>query len=139
MRQNELFRLDPSVRLVPPPHPLRLFLRKYTLVILNIGTATFLLATGLLIQGLPTRLTVFNIAAGLCFLLLGLTTNMIEGVYSTLGKIATVLENHRDMAEAHDKILAVTVKNVLTLTKTTGLLQENLDLKDAVDKHLDNK
>ena len=115
MRQLELYRQDPSVGLVPPPHSLTLFLRKHRLAILNTGIATFFLVSGFRSQGPLTRLSVFNIAAGIGFLFLALTTKMILDLYHFLGRLVGVLEGHS--------------RSIHGLTKITGMVVGNLEAR----------
>jgi hypothetical protein len=128
MRQVELYRQNPAVGLLPPPHPLTLFLREYKLVILDTGIAIFFLVSGFWSRGPLTRLSVFNIAAGIGFLLLALTVRMVEDVYQLLGRIVGVLEGHA-------KILDVATQTVGALTKATGILADSFDPKDGRDKN----
>ena len=86
-------------------------------------------------RGPMTRGSVLDISSGVCLFYYGLISYRIELVANTRDKIVSVLENHRDMAEAHDKILAITVGNVDTLAKTVGIALDNLDLKTEIEKH----
>jgi hypothetical protein len=129
MRQNELFRQDPSAGLIPPRHPLWVHLWKYRTLYWNGAWSAFLVIIGFLLpRGPMTRGSVVNISSGVCLFYYGL-------ISYTRDKIVSVLENHRDMAEAHDKILAITVGNVDTLAKTVGIALDNLDLKNEIEKH----
>jgi hypothetical protein len=65
---------------------------------------------------------------GVCLFFYALTTHTLELAANTVDKIVSVLEKQFKMAEAHDKILAVTVEKVLTHPN-----------KDDRDKNLDNK
>jgi hypothetical protein len=66
MRQNELFRRDPSVGLIPPPHPLRTHLWKYRSLYVNFGGSALSFAVGFGIPGPLTRGLVLNISMGVC-------------------------------------------------------------------------
>jgi hypothetical protein len=122
MRQNELFRLDASVGLIPPPHPLTLFLRKHRLVLLDTGIATYFLASGLLIPGPPTRLSVFNIAAGIGTVLLALMNSMFADLYRTLIKIIDVIAMQSDtQAKTNDFALATSSSLEKALGEITKL------------------
>ena len=112
MRQLELYRQDPSVGLVPLPHPFTLLLQKYRLAICNTGIAAFFLVSGFRSQEPMTRLSVLNIAVGIGFLFLALTTKMTADLYHFLGRLVGVLEGHS--------------KELAALIGTTGIIADHL-------------
>ena len=72
MRQNEAFRLDPSVGLIPPPGPVVAFYRKYQSAILGIVLPTGALALNLFDRSPITRSTVVVMAATVAVILANL-------------------------------------------------------------------
>ncbi len=132
MRQLELYRQDPSVGLVPPPHPFTLFLQKYKLAICNTGIAAFFLVSGFRSQGPLTRLSVLNIAAGIGFLFLALTTKMNADLYHFLGRLVGVLEGH-------SKGLGALTEATGIIAGATGIVADNLDPKARGDKRGEKK
>jgi hypothetical protein len=68
MRQIELHRVDPTVPLVPPAHPITQSLKKRVVFIINIGVNLLLLANELRKTGPMTRGDVFSIALLICVL-----------------------------------------------------------------------
>ena len=68
MRQIELHREDPLVPLVPPPHPITRFLKRYGFVIINVCLNLGFLIQEMLRTGPITRSQVFSIALFTAFL-----------------------------------------------------------------------
>jgi hypothetical protein len=146
MRQIELHREDSSVGLVPPPHPLRLFLRKYKLPILNTGVGALLLASGLLSQPPLTRLSVFNIAGGIGCLLLALTNRMVDDVYGALIRIIDLIEKQSDslskttdFALRTNDALVLTLGTTADLARATELLSNTTDMRFEIRELKDRK
>lgn len=100
LRQIEAFRQDPSVGLVPPPHPVRLFFRKHRSALLIGGTGTISLLASLIRQGPVTRFQVLTIAAGLASILFALLIDILEGLVRILERIVNIIGHATSIAEA---------------------------------------
>ena len=83
MRQIEAFRQNPSVGLVPPPHPIVLFYRRNKSLI-NIGIPSALVLALQLVQpGPPTRASTLMIALGVASILMSLLMDLLERLLGT--------------------------------------------------------
>jgi hypothetical protein len=84
MRQNELFRKDPSTGLMPPPHPVLAHLKKHKIRYSNYGLSAFSLFLGLYSKGPLTRLSVLNISMGVYLFFVAGTQDSDTGIAPTL-------------------------------------------------------
>jgi hypothetical protein len=81
MRQLEAHRLDPSIGLIPPPHPVFLFLRKYLATLCVGGYGLYLLISEFLVNNqFISRSSVFNIVIGVCLVVFACMLFLIEGI-----------------------------------------------------------
>ena len=136
MRQNELFRLDPSAGLTPPPHPLWTHLWESRIFYFNCVLSALLLTVGFLVpKGPMDRGSVLNISMGVGLFYYALAMSVVERTINTQTKIVRVLENHRDTVNSHDQILAITVDNVHTIAKTAAIPLDNLALLAEIEKY----
>ncbi len=88
MRQNELFRQDPSVGLIPPPHPLRARLWEHRLFIWNSGCSVYFLIQGFRAQEPLTRMSVLNISMGVCLFYYAISAHLQDRTFSVLSSVA---------------------------------------------------
>ena len=116
MRQNELFRADPSVGLIPPPHPIKLFLWEHRTSVLNVAVAVYFLVRGLAGEGPVTRIAVLNIALGVAFVLVAIVLEIVRGGLVMLGKVLHIIdrmigiqEGNLEIAEGTTTVLENTV------------------------------
>jgi hypothetical protein len=86
MRQNELYRQDPSVGLIPPPHPLRTHLWTNRSLYLNFGFSAISLVVGFL-PGPFTRLSVLNISTGVCLFYLAFISHGQDRLLAIMEKM----------------------------------------------------
>lgn len=93
MRQNELYRADPSVGLVPPPTRLWAFVKSNRILIVGVGLPLVFLTSYLLGQGPVTRLLVLAIAANL----------MSIGIAVNLWLFGTILGILKVFVKLHEK------------------------------------
>jgi hypothetical protein len=90
MRQNELYRRDPSVGLMPPPHPVTLFLKKNFWQFVFYGLGALDLFEGFRGPDPPTRTSILNIALGVGWLFYAFLTRVTDG-------LMRVMEGHSEI------------------------------------------
>ena len=123
MRQIELHREDPSVPLIPPPHPATRFIQRNGIFIVSVIVEVWLLTHLLLQTGPITRGHVFNIAlatAALAYILLMQSITQtseqiyasIFNIYGLINKILEVIgtqtktiDTQEQMIDAHTKLI----------------------------------
>lgn len=132
LRQNEAFRQDPSIGLIPPPGPVLAFYRKYQSLILGIALPTGALVLNLFDPSPITRTTIVLMAATVSVSLMnGLVWYQKLSVDNTLRMFHVQLELLKAQSEAiktHSELIA-------ELTSLLELLSGNVKLlTDAVVK-----
>jgi hypothetical protein len=84
MRQIEAFRHDPSVGLVPPPHPVLVYLKKhYPLLLVPLGIANLIYE--LTRQAPVTRGSVFWIVMAFATIVLGFVADLLIRIMRFIG------------------------------------------------------
>jgi hypothetical protein len=96
MRQIELHRADPSIPLVPPPHPITLFLRNHAFFLLSIAINVCILVKELRESTPITRSDVFSIAlaisATFALVLMELGTSILDRSLKLIGRTMDVTD-----------------------------------------------
>jgi hypothetical protein len=107
MRQNELFRLDPSVGLIPPPSPPVAFFKRYRGLIVGIGGPLLTLALWLAwSRNSPvTNVSVMIISLNIIAIFFAVRHH---GELSAEQRLLNLLEKHIDVTHnAFDKVFSV--------------------------------
>jgi hypothetical protein len=86
MRQNEIFRIDRSAGVLPPPNPLWKFIKKYWLLLLA-GLQALVLANEVLATGPVTRVSVFFIAVDVGVIVLSIMLHFFTVAFYVIGKM----------------------------------------------------
>jgi hypothetical protein len=116
MRQNEAYRLNPELGLIPPPTPVWLFLKRHALFLVTLANGFSLIAE--LVSSKPiTRLSVFSMGMSFASLILFLLFRAIDRIYTLMDRIYTHLLRHAEMfqllgdsAKQHTELLDDTMK-----------------------------
>src|SRR5437867_11336953 len=91
MRQNEAFRVDPTIGLKPPPTPLRAFLSRNLILIVGVGLPGIPLALLLTVQGQITHWTIFSISVSVGAIFFALSASLLERLIKVLEKMARLI------------------------------------------------
>jgi hypothetical protein len=125
IRQIEAYKKDPSVGLVPPPNPLRAFVRRHYLFIAGVGNAIALFFE-VLSPAAITRFTVLTIALNLavalaCIILwlLAQTDKHLLNLYKFVGDMAELLEMNTRVTQQQVHTVNEARKLLATVHKQT--------------------
>jgi hypothetical protein len=117
MRQNELFRQDPSVGLIPPPHPLRARLWEHRLLIWNSGCSVYFLIQGFRAQEPLTRISVLNISMGVCLFYFAISSHLQDRTLSVVSSVVDLQgKSLRDIFSLLERITTLQGKTLGVFT-----------------------
>src|ERR1700733_13264287 len=103
MRQIELHREDPSVPLIPPPHPFTKFLKTHGIFVINFILNIWFLIDDLRQTGPITRFQVFGIAF---YTVVLFALVLMEAMIMFIGKATEVAKQYMNMFDRLVRILA---------------------------------
>lgn len=88
MRQLEAHRIDPSVGLTPPPHPVFVFLRNHWTPLCGIGLGLYLLISSHNVKnGFISRSEVFSVVMGICLLFFSAMLVVVEQLLAEVKRL----------------------------------------------------
>jgi hypothetical protein len=122
MRQNELFRRDPSVGLIPPRNPIWTHLWEYRSLYVNFSCSALSLAVGFGIPGPLTRGTVLNISLGVCLYFFAFVSH--------------AQDRHLAIIDRHLAIIQLINQSIGTMADTQGITVETTR---KLAEHLEKK
>ena len=120
MRQNELFRVDPKAGLIPPPHPVTVFLGRYWPLFVQLPGAAYLLLTGFinylhynaLQSGVPFALGLGFLTWALLSHLIARLTRLAERIVGSEERLTFIGERHEERLAKHDELIKKIVEVV---------------------------
>jgi hypothetical protein len=136
MRQSELFKLDPTVGIVPPPSvpyvivvrtstKVLSFVRRYGIIVFGIVLPLIGVIPDLILQ---RRLTVNSLAI-LCIVAFNVVTVLISRIYDMVGKLIDVDSKQTDTV---DKVLDQLHAAAGHITAHSDLLKQHTDIASGL-------
>jgi hypothetical protein len=136
MRQNEAFRQDPSVGLVPPPHPVVAFYKRHLYWIVGVGLPASVLVWNGFDTKPITRMDIILLAGNVAVILMTLVVHFLLRLADRQIRMMDWQIKNMDWQIKNAETLAELAKGITELAKGDKLMMEGITELAKADKVL---